>query len=68
MQHEESAHTKVIARLEQRRNIGMQTYGVPLLPHNGRDNLEDALEEVLDLACYLQNRISEEDLEPTELW
>jgi len=26
------------------------------------------MEELLDAACYLQNEMDEQDMEPTELW
>lgn len=45
--------------LDERRRIGIQTYGEPLMPHNGRDALQDAYEEALDLACYLRQAIEE---------
>jgi hypothetical protein len=40
---------------------GIETYGGPLQPHNGRDALWDAYEEALDLACYLRQAIFERD-------
>jgi hypothetical protein len=64
----ESAIDKVISRLQQRAEIGLQTYGVPLMPNNGRWQLKDLMEELLDAACYLQNEMDEQDMEPTELW
>jgi len=64
----ESATDKVIARLSQRAQIGLQTYGRPLMPHNGRWQLKDLMEELLDAACYLQNELDEQDIEATELW
>ena len=63
-----SAHQKVIRRLQQRAEIGLQTYGEPLLPNNGRWQLKDLMEEILDAAVYLQNEMDERDMEPTELW
>lgn len=49
----------VIQDIEQRRQIGIQTYGTPLQPFNGRRSLVDAYEEVLDLAMYLRQAIYE---------
>lgn len=49
----------VIRDLELRREFGIGKYGTPLLPHNGRDALQDAYEEALDLCCYLKQAISE---------
>ena len=39
--------------------VGRAKYGVPLQAHNGRDALQDAYEEVLDLAVYLRQAIEE---------
>lgn len=47
--------------LEARELVGIQRYGTPLQPHNGRDALRDAYEEALDLACYLRQAIEERD-------
>lgn len=49
----------VIADMAMRNNIGVQKYGTPLQPFNGRNSLQDAYEEVLDLAVYLKNAIIE---------
>jgi len=40
---------------------GRRKYGVPLQPHNGRDNLVDAYQEALDLVVYLRAAIYERD-------
>lgn len=45
--------------LDERREAGIRTYGVPLRAGNGRDALWDAYEEALDLACYLRQAIEE---------
>lgn len=63
-----SAHEKVIQKLRHRAKIGIRDYGQPLMPNNGRWQLNDLMEEILDAACYLQNEMDEQDLEPTELW
>lgn len=51
--------TMVIEDLRGRREVGIERYGTPLQPHNGRDALRDAYEEALDLACYLRQAIEE---------
>jgi hypothetical protein len=56
-----SVQGMVIADLEVRLQVGIQRYGTPLQPHNGRDALRDAYEEALDLACYLRQAIAERD-------
>lgn len=40
---------------------GRATYGTPLTPHNGRDSLRDAYEELLDAAVYLKNAYLESE-------
>lgn len=45
--------------LEERRRKGIETYGTPLRAWNGRDALQDAYEEALDLCCYLRQVIEE---------
>lgn len=47
--------------IELRKQIGVERYGTPLQPHNGRDTLRDAYEEALDLAMYLRQAIYERD-------
>lgn len=54
-------HELVMTDLGRRLEVGIETYGVPLRPHNGRDALLDAYEEVLDLACYLRQVLYERD-------
>jgi hypothetical protein len=54
-----SVQGMVRADLETREKIGVERYGTALQPHNGRDGLRDAYEEVLDLACYLRQAIAE---------
>lgn len=49
----------VIADMYERDFIGRVRYGTPLQAHNGRDALQDAYEEALDLAVYLRQAIEE---------
>jgi len=51
----------VKADLDRRAEHGAVIYGTRLQPHNGRDALQDAYEEALDLACYLKQEILERD-------
>ena len=53
----------VISDMEARDNHGRKKYGTPLQPQNGRDSLQDAYEEALDLVVYLKNLIEERKLE-----
>lgn len=50
----------VIKDMKARDKLGRKKYGVPLTPFNGRDSLEDAYQEVLDLAVYLRTLIEED--------
>ncbi|MGH7687808.1 MAG: hypothetical protein ACREN2_13475 [Candidatus Dormibacteria bacterium] len=56
-----SVQAAVRADLESREQLGIERYGTPLQPHNGRDGLTDAYEEALDLTCYLRQVLIERD-------
>lgn len=60
-----SVQAAVRADLEVREQVGVERYGTPLQPHNGRDALRDAYEEALDLACYLRQALIERDGAPS---
>lgn len=49
----------VLADMEKRRKHGIEKYGVPVQPFNGRDPLVDAYQEALDLCVYLRQAIEE---------
>lgn len=49
----------VIEDMRNRDRIGRERYGVPLTANNGRDALQDAYEEALDLCAYLKQAIEE---------
>lgn len=51
---------EVIKDMEARRLLGIQRYGRPVVPNNGRRALQDAYEEVLDLAVYLKQKLTED--------
>ncbi len=51
------------ADLEERRQKGIRTYGEGLTAFNGRDALQDAYQEALDLAVYLRQAIEERDVQ-----
>jgi hypothetical protein len=55
----ESIQAKVRSDLEERERLGIERYGTALYPNNGRDALQDAYEEALDLCCYLRQAIEE---------
>lgn len=50
----------VIKDIEARKEFGKNKYGTYLQAGNGRNALLDAYEEVLDLACYLKQRLEED--------
>lgn len=50
---------QVIADIESRKAIGIERYGTALQPFNGRDALQDAYEEAIDLAVYLKQCLVE---------
>ncbi len=47
--------------LDERRRVGVNTYGVPLRAFNGRRPLRDAYAELLDLVQYLRQEIVERE-------
>lgn len=49
----------VLKDMEERRQMGIQKYGQPVQPYNGRDPLIDAYQEALDLCVYLRQAIEE---------
>lgn len=57
-----AAWSLVIADMAQRDVMGSAKYGTRLQPGNGRDSLQDAYEEALDLAVYLRTAIYERQL------
>ena len=45
--------------IDKRTELGIKKYGMPLMSHNGRDPIRDALEESLDLNQYLAQCLME---------
>jgi len=54
-----SAHDLVAVDLMKRKEFGLRKYGTLLQAGNGRDSLQDAYEEALDLMVYLRTLIEE---------
>lgn len=50
----------VMADIEARKELGLKKYGTLLQPFNGRNMLQDAYEESLDLCIYLRGRLEEQ--------
>lgn len=50
----------VMADMEERKQFGIHKYGTALQAGNGRDMLQDAYEEALDLVVYLRGAIEEQ--------
>jgi hypothetical protein len=55
----ESIQSQVRADLVERERLGIERYGTALYPHNGRDALQDAYEEALDMCQYLKQALVE---------
>lgn len=51
----------VLEDIEHRKQVGLDRYGTLLKAHNGRDMLQDAYEEAIDLLIYLRGAIFERD-------
>lgn len=51
---QQSVQDALIADIQARRDIGIKRYGSALMTQNGRDAVQDALEEAVDLAVYLK--------------
>jgi hypothetical protein len=51
----------VLADIEARKAIGIKRYGQLLKPHDGRDNLRDLYEELMDACIYARKAIYERD-------
>ncbi len=58
---EEGTWSKVIELFRQRDRTGVERYGTPLGPFNGRDSLWDAIEEECDKIVYMYNAWLEKD-------
>lgn len=54
----------VIADMVERDRVGRERYGTPLQAHNGRDAMQDAYFEALDLVVYLRQALEERDGTP----
>lgn len=52
----------VIEDMKKRNQEGIEKYGVPLTPNNGRSSLQDLYEELLDAVVYTKNMIEEEKI------
>lgn len=48
----ECVQDALITLIEERKQLGVERYGSPLMTHNGRDAGRDAVEEALDLTVY----------------
>ena len=50
---------QVIKDLQKRKELGIEHYGVPLQPFNGRDAFRDMYEEMLDMVIYARQVLTE---------
>jgi hypothetical protein len=53
------AHDALVKDILDRKAVGIERYGVPLQPFNGRDPLVDAYQECIDGAKYLRQLLFE---------
>lgn len=51
----------VLADIEARKALGIQRYGQLLKAHDGRDNLRDLYEELMDACIYARKALYERD-------
>lgn len=51
----------VLEDIIERKRVGIERYGQPVLPHNGRDALVDLYQELLDAVMYTRQLIYERD-------
>ena len=54
---EKGANKRIIKMIQKRLEIGKREYGSQIMVNDGRDWLDEALEEALDLAVYLSAKI-----------
>lgn len=64
---QECVQDALIAFIEERKQLGIERYRSPLMTYNGRNSLQDALEEALDLTVYLMQVRMEWDGRATAL-
>ena len=51
----------IIEDWKDRKEHGIKKYGVALNPNNGRDNLKDLYEELMDACAYIKNEMRERE-------
>lgn len=59
---QECVQDALVAEILERKAIGVQTYGTPLMTFNGRDPFRDTREELLDGAVYLKQASMQYDV------
>lgn len=64
----QGAHDRLLALVEARKQFGLRKYQTLLQAGNGRNHLADALDEIVDLAVYLQTELDERDLIARRAW
>lgn len=48
---------KIVKLIEDRLNLGQEKYGKDMDPHDGRDFVQESLEELLDCVVYITTEI-----------
>lgn len=64
--HTQDIWLAVVSDMKARRLLGIERYGRPVKVFNGRNALQDAYEEALDLAVYMKQALLELHLSPPE--
>lgn len=61
---------EVIENFKERNEFGIQKHGIPIEPFSGRNSIEKAKQENLDLIVHLMNSYIEcdEDSKKTNIW
>lgn len=65
--HHIDVQTLLVRDIEARRDVGIERYGTALQPDNGRDMLQDALDEAIDLGVYVRGEMARRDLRRDEV-
>jgi len=56
-----SIQDRVIADIQERKQLGISRYGTALQPFNGRDALQDLYDELIDATQYIKQEIVERE-------
>ena len=63
----QTEQTSLVAKIEERRDLGIEKYGQELHTFNGRDARKDAEEEILDCLQYVTQLGLEKDVDVSHI-